>query len=134
MPNIKVRRASAFTAQQGRCVYCGCPMWLQAPRELLDLGLSESAALVLQCTAEHLHARRNGGSDAPQNIVAACLLCNGRRHRRKAQLTPRAFKTLVERRLQMGRWHSQVIRAVRGRPSVLQLDKREQTLRLRSKL
>nr|WP_240531127.1 HNH endonuclease [Variovorax boronicumulans] len=32
------------------------------------------------CTAEHLQARRDGGRDTRENIVATHRLCNSRRH------------------------------------------------------
>jgi len=46
-----------------------------------------------RCTAEHLMAKRDGGSDDQENIVAACWVCNHTRHRRKRPPEPRRWKT-----------------------------------------
>lgn len=54
-------RQSAYRAQNGRCIYCARPMGEHA-------------------TAEHLHARQDGGADHRDNIAAACRGCNHRRH------------------------------------------------------
>jgi len=53
----------------------------------------------LQATAEHLVARCKGGTDAPDNIVAACRFCNTRRHQTKHPLTPEAYARRVQARL-----------------------------------
>ena len=69
------------------------------------LSLSRSEAKRFKCTAEHLRPRKDGGKDAAHNIVAACLHCNQNRHRRKANLSPRAYRELVSQRLGKGGWH-----------------------------
>lgn len=109
MPKYKtpaIPRAIAFERQQGRCYYCRFPMWLT------DLGgfrvrykLSKSQALQLKCTAEHLEARSDGGTDSPENVAAACWLCNQRRHRRRRAPCPEVYRRLVQQRIARGRWH-----------------------------
>ncbi|WP_374104148.1 HNH endonuclease [Burkholderia sp. LMG 13014] len=67
--------------------------------------LSRRQALQLQCTAEHLHARMDGGKDCQGNIVAACRICNARRHRRKAARDPREHRSYVRRCINRRKWH-----------------------------
>ncbi|MEA9709297.1 HNH endonuclease [Xanthomonas campestris] len=77
-------------------------MWLSSPDEL---GLRPRSARPYQCTAEHLLAQQDGGKDVADNIVAACCLCNLRRHKRQGPApSPNVFKKLVRKRLAMGRW------------------------------
>ena len=105
-------RLDAFRRQAGRCYYCTAPMWHEDCRAFArEYNLPERVCRQLQCTAEHLHARSDGGPDSRDNIVAACRWCNLRRHKgRKAAPSPGAFKTLVRRRLSLGRWHcSQIL-------------------------
>lgn len=101
--SLKTLRAPSFHAQNGRCQYCLGPMWLSSPDEL---GLRHRSARPYQCTAEHLLARQDGGKDQPGNIVAACHLCNLRRHRRPTP-APSASKYLAWVRLQVakGKWY-----------------------------
>jgi len=101
-------RTRAFQRQLGRCHYCNVSMWIDnLPEFASKHGLSLGLARPLQCTAEHLHARCDGGSDSQTNIVAACRLCNWRRHaRRKAKPTPEAYRCLVQRRVRARRWHA----------------------------
>ena len=55
-------RQLAYERQQGCCYYCGMPMWLRSAGELTSrFSLSDRQAELLRCTAEHLHARRDGG-------------------------------------------------------------------------
>lgn len=99
-------RSEAFFQQQGRCYYCGALMWANDCAQFaLTFGISPRAAKWLQCTAEHLHSRRDGGTDARNNIVAACLLCNRRRHNRKGSLSPAEYLAHVRARLWRGTWH-----------------------------
>ncbi len=108
MPNtstIQRLREAAFRLQDGRCYYCGAPMWLHTAGELHVHGLGRRRAGPLRCTAEHLVARVDGGQDTADNIVAACELCNRRRHARKRLLTLDQYRALVQRRLALGRWH-----------------------------
>jgi hypothetical protein len=107
MPNtLKRFRASAFLRQHGRCIYCHKPMWLSDPAHFaVEQKLTVKQALRLQCTAEHLCAKKNGGGNTAANIAAACLFCNLRRHKRKVELTPEQFEVHVRTRIARGGWH-----------------------------
>ncbi|MGY5808447.1 HNH endonuclease [Rhizobium sp. LEGMi198b] len=90
--HLKASRIHAYNRQRGRCCYCGNPMW-EAAIEPLDEAKKRFAEPRLEkwfktpdallesfrCTAEHCIARSDGGTDAPDNIVAACMLCNSTR-------------------------------------------------------
>ena len=108
---IQTHRHSAFLAQQGRCYYCGLPTWESDPESFATAhSISAAAAQQFKCTAEHLQARQDGGQDRAQNIVAACLCCNSRRHSgRKQAPSPASYKDLVQKRLRKGRWHCKPI-------------------------
>lgn len=81
-------------------------MWLGASDDFARVyGLSPSQARLFRCTAEHLHARCQGGGDQHPNIVAACWWCNSRRHRAKVALGPTRYKARVEALVRRGRWH-----------------------------
>jgi hypothetical protein len=69
--------------------------------------LSRRQALQLQCTAEHLRARVDGGADCQLNIVAACRVCNARRHHTKVARDPNEHRMYVQRRVHRGKWHAQ---------------------------
>lgn len=107
MPTKLVRyRRSAYVAQSGYCFYCEMRMWDNDLKSFsLAYNIKPSLAKMLKCTAEHLKARKVGGNDCPQNIVAACFICNSRRHRRKRDLSPDAYRQLVQEKLSKGRWH-----------------------------
>jgi len=100
-------RSEAFRRQAGRCFYCSVLMWTDdyvafAKRH----SLSPRAARRLQCTAEHLQARQNGGRDTQENIVAACLRCNQMRHRHKtAAPDPAKHLRQVKRQLAHRQWN-----------------------------
>ena len=99
-------RTTAFSHQSGRCHYCELPMWLDDPAEFTEkYRISSGKARLLRCTAEHLVARQDGGSDSSSNIVAACWFCNSRRHRRKVAPSPDLYKLRVRKRINQGRWH-----------------------------
>jgi hypothetical protein len=103
---ITTGRRIAFSRQSARCYYCKLPMWLGHPGSFpARYGLTPKEANFLQCTAEHLVARSDGGSDNPSNVVAACAHCNRKRHSRRKPLEPEALKRLVDRRIGQGRWH-----------------------------
>jgi hypothetical protein len=106
-------RLDAFRRQAGRCYYCTAPMWLEdAPAFARTYGLTDRAARLLQCTAEHLHAKRDGGADSMHNVVAACRFCNGKRHwGRKVAPSATTYLRLVRSRLAQGRWHCPQIMA-----------------------
>lgn len=100
--SLRSLRTQAFQAQHGRCYYCSQPMWQKSPTEL---GLPAKLGRWYQCTAEHLIAQQDGGKDALGNVVAACRLCNMRRHKRAAHApSPEAYKALIQRRIAAGRW------------------------------
>lgn len=99
-------RHEAYIAQAGRCFYCGAPMWESDSVSFAhSLSISPGIAKSLKATAEHLHARCDGGKDTRVNIVAACLCCNQRRHQRKAPPNPDDYREHVRDRLKRGGWH-----------------------------
>jgi 5-methylcytosine-specific restriction endonuclease McrA len=100
-------RLNAFRRQAGRCYYCTAPMWHNDHRAFAQAtGLSLRASRWLQCTAEHLKPKSDSGLDSRENIVAACRICNMRRHsRRKVAPTPEKYQTLVRNRVSQKRWH-----------------------------
>ena len=103
MANLRFKRERAFHKQQGRCLYCGHRMWLKSPAELLPLKTRSTRQW--QATAEHLLARCDGGTNAGDNIAAACLYCNMHRHCRKMPVDPTTYRAYVLKRLAAGRWH-----------------------------
>jgi len=103
---ISKHRLSAFRRQRGRCYYCGLPMWLRGLTAGLEAKLADKRRPArLQCTAEHLIARQDGGSDSARNIVAACRFCNSTRHKLASPLEPEQFRLHVTRRIRAGKWH-----------------------------
>lgn len=107
MPSSVARsRAKAFYRQEGRCYYCDYPMYVTSPQKYAQLyGCSRRQALQMQCTAEHLVAKCEGGSNRASNIAAACKRCNVRRHQGKVALPPQAYRELVQSKVMEGRWH-----------------------------
>lgn len=104
------KRHSAFQAQSGRCFYCGLPMWESSPEKFSEAyGIPPTQAQRLQCTAEHLQARCDGGGNASANIVAACLHCNRTRHRMHPAPDPNKYRALVQRQRMNGAWHRKSI-------------------------
>lgn len=108
MPKSHVNaRSNACTHQSGRCYYCQVLMAVgDISRFARQYGLSERQARRHLCTAEHLQPRWEGGTNCRANIVAACWHCNKLRHARSKALAPPAFKSLVQKRIAQGRWHS----------------------------
>lgn len=102
---VQSLRRRAFEQQGGRCYYCNVRMWLVTPDELLAVRRSPAAASKLQCTAEHLTARCDGGTDAAQNIVAACARCNHARHQLHNPPEPPDYRLYVARQLARRCWH-----------------------------
>ncbi len=101
----KYRRA-AFHRQNGKCCYCGFPMWQDSPELFAkQRGISVKQARHFQCTAEHLLARQDGGKDSRVNIAAACIRCNQRRHKRKVAVSAEKFRCHVQKRVRKGGWH-----------------------------
>ena len=102
---LQALRRAAAESQDNLCYYCRCPMWHSDVRHFSEtFGLSEPQAQLLQCTAEHLQAKRDGGRNTKTNVVAACRFCNTRRHARPKPLEPDRYRQLVQRRLASGRW------------------------------
>lgn len=99
---LKTLRTLAFHAQNGRCFYCAFPMWLSSPDEL---GLCPRSARPFQCSAEHLLAKQDGGSDTPENVVAAHVVCNQRRHRITPPPSPDTYLTRVSLKIAKNKWH-----------------------------
>jgi 5-methylcytosine-specific restriction endonuclease McrA len=103
---IPKNRLLAFKRQEGRCYYCGVPMWLEMPGEFAhNHGIRESRAKRFRCTAEHLLARQDGGTNKRNNIVAACSFCNSTRHRSSIALSPVEYRKKVMRRIRCQKWH-----------------------------
>ena len=103
---ISKNRLLAFNKQESRCYYCDVPMWLEKKREFaVNHEISERQAKRLQCTAEHLLARQDGGTNARKNIVAACSFCNMTRHRALKALPSIEFQKKVMRRMRRQKWH-----------------------------
>lgn len=100
-------RSAAFTRQAGRCFYCGSAMWLGDLSTFCQAHkLRPKQAKVLQCTGEHLLAKQDGGTESPDNIAAACALCNHRRHKRKSPPAPDAYASFVRKRIARHAWHA----------------------------
>jgi 5-methylcytosine-specific restriction endonuclease McrA len=107
MGTLKHIRRTKMIAQGGRCYYCGLPIWDEAVGAESGASAAEKLApKSLRCTAEHLHARSEGGGNQAHNIVAACWYCNTRRHRAKRPLAPEAYRLLVQQRMAAGKWLS----------------------------
>jgi 5-methylcytosine-specific restriction endonuclease McrA len=105
MKALKNLRRKKMFEQGGRCFYCDLPMWDEAPDLCLPVSCkSGGLPKILQCTAEHLHPRSEGGGNTADNIVAACLYCNNLRHRRKRPMSPEAHRAHVRQRMAAGRW------------------------------
>lgn len=105
-------RQKAYKQQTGRCYYCGCPMWTNNDIEKFakKYSISTEQAKKLQCTAEHLVARCDGGSNEQSNIVAACYFCNQNRHKQKKPPVPLEYKKHVKNRIKTGKWFDQALR------------------------
>ena len=89
--------------QHLHCHYCGLPMWHTCPARFIDLiGLHWAGEM--QCTAEHLMARKDGGLDTERNIVAAHRVCNERRHAGGKNPSASAYHAHVQREMRGGRW------------------------------
>lgn len=108
MPTTLIKsRIKAFNLQQGRCIYCELPMWLDhADAFAKKYKISIKGATIFKCTAEHLLAKQDGGKDGESNIVAACHFCNQNRHKCKKPKDPISYKQFVSSRLGKGKWNS----------------------------
>ena len=123
--SISKHRLAAFNRQNGRCFYCGLPMWLKQPAAFAaKYKISEGDASRFRCTAEHLKARQDGGTNSGNNIVAACRHCNMTRHRISPPPSPMTYKKRVRRIVRAGKWHHRSARHLgtmpleRGRKAV----------------
>jgi len=101
MKRLKIICLSKLAKQGGRCYYCELPIWIVRKESRIA---AERKPWQLQCTAEHLIARCDGGTDHPQNIVAACRFCNSRRHHGKKPKSSDQHRVHVQRRMAKGRW------------------------------
>ncbi|KAB2891612.1 MAG: HNH endonuclease [Desulfobulbaceae bacterium] len=112
-------RSKAFKNQKGLCFYCNKPMWEENIQEFSSRnGLTIKQAYRLRCTAEHLIARCDGGTDSSRNIVAACLRCNQSRHRtRKQAPSPTIYRKRVLKIMRKGGWHNQAIHKLSASPA-----------------
>lgn len=108
MSKLSLIRNRKFALQGGRCFYCGQPMWLSPDDQsafAATFGLSIKQSYHLRATAEHLQAKCDGGRDTAENVVAACLYCNMKRHQRAKPQMPGQYRAHVLKRLDRGRWH-----------------------------
>ncbi len=69
----RIARDTAWTEQDGRCIYCGCPM------------------ARAEATAEHRTPQSQGGSHQGWNIAASCVHCNAV----KGAMSERDFKAVL---------------------------------------
>lgn len=106
-PTLVRARDRAYNLQSGHCYYCGLPMW-NDPTGLAVMAahfsISCKQARVFRCTAEHLTAKKDGGSNIQGNIVAAHPLCNMARHRCKAPRDPAEHQKHVCNRMSRKKW------------------------------
>jgi len=104
--SIRSYRALSFKNQNGLCFYCNQPMWTKNLKEFCQLyRVTEDSAQLLKCTAEHIVARQDGGTNQRTNIVAACLFCNRTRHQEKNALSAEKYKVKVSNLMSKNKWH-----------------------------
>ena len=104
-------RLIAVKRQKGRCFYCDFPMWIGKPTEFIrKFHLNSRGAARFQCTAEHLVAKQDGGTNTRHNIVAACRFCNHTRHKISSPPDPKNYHNHVMHRLKAGKWHPSNLR------------------------
>lgn len=107
MSKLAQLRRSAFSHQNGLCHYCEHPMWEADPKAFARRSrLTLAQARHHRSTAEHLVARCDGGRDVASNVVAACWICNSRRHKGRSANAPdpSIYKIAVRRRCAKGKW------------------------------
>ncbi len=108
--SIRNQRFRAAVHQGFRCYYCGLPVWIEDPGGFAArYRLTTRQGRHLRCTAEHLQARADGGSNQRDNVVAACFHCNIRRHRTRTPLSPPEYQAHVRQRMQQGKWLAAVL-------------------------
>lgn len=105
MRKLSNLRHRAFVKQKALCYYCRMPMWESSPDSFAATHeITRAQARNFQCTAEHLHAKCDGGKDSAFNIVAACFRCNNRRHKCTRPLDAIAYKERVRNAMARGKW------------------------------
>lgn len=105
--SLKSCRKKAYSKQNGCCYYCGHKMWLSDINAFASKHhLTIPQARLFKCTGEHLLEHSKGGKADETNIVAACHVCNQRRHKRKKPISLAKYKRLVSERLVKGTWHA----------------------------
>lgn len=107
MPSSLLKhRHQAFLSQNHRCYYCGFEMWENDSTQFAAAhNITVLQASRFQCTAEHLIARQDGGTNVKENIVAACKHCNHTRHRMKPAPCPDVLRRTITKQLANGSWH-----------------------------
>jgi len=87
-------------------------MWLQDIKGFCRRhNIAPDQALKLKCTAEHLIARKDGGPDTDENIVAACDFCNQARHLSEDAKSADEFLIFAREELAANRWHGLQLRS-----------------------
>lgn len=102
---LHVRTARLSEAQNWRCCYCGFVMLSPAAirheeRAVLGAGPKKArreCAKYRRATREHLIPRCDGGSDALENLTAACRWCNEYRGNRPLLEAAARIKRLITR-------------------------------------
>lgn len=117
---IQKNRLRSATKQNNRCFYCGLPMWHSANQSKFSqiYNLSDMHTWWLQCTAEHLIAKSDGGGNERSNIAAACRYCNEKRHQYRNPPTSKEYKKLVTGRIAKGKWFPESLLS-RVRPTLM---------------
>jgi HNH endonuclease len=99
-------RARACEEQNALCIYCGYPMLIgdsAAFARRYDITIRQAKQFA--CTAEHLIACKDGGRTNRENVVAACRLCNVRRHAGRKLRCADQYAAVVRRGVCKGTWH-----------------------------
>jgi len=79
---IRIRRRLVLQ-QRELCIWCGNPM-IEVSLNQLPKEMTRARSMV--ATLEHIVPKREGGSDKPINLAAACVTCNVLRN--ECALTP----------------------------------------------
>lgn len=98
---ISLYRYVAAQSQKWRCYYCEFPMGGKGSPYAKAIPSEKTRLLV---TAEHLHARQDGGMDSQVNIVAAHAVCNHCRHKSRRPKPPADYATHVKSRVAKKKW------------------------------
>ncbi len=109
-PRVFRLRTQAFVSQGFRCFYCRLEMWSgDVDAYAKRWGLTGAQSVGLECTAEHLIARKDGGQDTAENVVAACLTCNRRRHRWMPNAHWSVYAAAVAVQMAKGHWRKRAL-------------------------